>query len=397
MRRIAILFGLLLSSYAAWGTACPTGYTNAIAITVLHDSSLSADVTNWALPFVGSNAQLKTVANGGLVQSAGTDIVPCTAASGGTIIPYEMVANSYSATAGTFEMWVNWPTISKTTDQVEYLLVGKASATDFSCGTSCASVFPNCLLVYHMGYDNGTTSAQSLTDSCGNATSPTNHGSTKVDNVAFPPLYEEVGFNSQWFDTGYTPGAALAGSFSLEHWIMNKDSASGHSILGNTATPVIGILESTFNSATGCTTGRRCLELYIITNSTNYKATALDITIGTGNTPHLFAVTHTGGSAAVLTMYLDGATGTQTVVDTTGSATDPGNSGSTFQIGKGGSNYSATWNPATEALDEFHLYNATLSANQAKIDYDVQNNPVAEYTIGTAFVPGGVRHKSQVF
>jgi len=132
MKKLLTAIILLVASIRySQATACPTTYTNTFQLTIPAQSTLSGTLTNYPAPFVGSS-QLAVTGSGGFSQSSGTDIVFCTATSGGTIVPFELVAGTYVSTTGAGVWWILNPTVSNTTASIIYVMVGKASAVSYS-------------------------------------------------------------------------------------------------------------------------------------------------------------------------------------------------------------------------------------------------------------------------
>ena len=164
MKNLMVLVVVLLFSVMAWATACPTTYGNTYSITIAAQTTLYSNQTNFPMYFAGNSA-LATYS-----LSSGVDVVFCS--TGGAILPYELVAGTWNGSTGAGEWWIQVPTVSYTTAQTIYLVVGKASATNYSAP---ASVWSSYLGVWH----GGTSSTLTLTDSTGNSTA-TNHGATAV-------------------------------------------------------------------------------------------------------------------------------------------------------------------------------------------------------------------------
>ena len=105
-------------------------------LTITSNSSLlPATQTNFPLLLSFTDNRFKTVGNGGHVQnSSGFDIRPYSNSSLTTALSYERV--SYSASAGTFQIWVLIPSLSQ--GLVIYLAYGDAALS--SDGTSLSAV-----------------------------------------------------------------------------------------------------------------------------------------------------------------------------------------------------------------------------------------------------------------
>lgn len=138
-------------------TQCGSTDSTSFPLTVGRDGTVQAIDTD-----------LKTVANGGFVQSSsGYDIRPFSDSALTTPLPYELVF--YSATTGALEMHINVPTISHTVDTVIYLGFGNATiTTDGTSNTTWSSAYK---LVWH--FKDGTT--LTTTDSTSNAFNGTNN------------------------------------------------------------------------------------------------------------------------------------------------------------------------------------------------------------------------------
>lgn len=130
MRRFLTVLILLMPSLALAGT-CGNGYGFSAQIKLQKASG--SDLTNFPYPLVGTYSVLKTAANGGQVQntannsisvSGPADLVFCDAASGGNALKYEVA--QYSATAGTFEIWVQIPTLHTATNDFVYMFTNNS-------------------------------------------------------------------------------------------------------------------------------------------------------------------------------------------------------------------------------------------------------------------------------
>ena len=161
-------------------TGCGFGFAHYASIT-LATATGGSDLTNYPL-LLGFNgattnsvtlANLKTVANGGQVQSStGLDIVFCNASSSGVQLNHELVAGTYDPTTGAGEWYVELPTVSSTSGTVIYAFWGNASALDTS---NVHAVWAN---GYQAVYHAGTSASLALTDSTSNANTLTNTGAT---------------------------------------------------------------------------------------------------------------------------------------------------------------------------------------------------------------------------
>jgi hypothetical protein len=140
-----------------------TSWTNRKAITIDHTKvSGSSNLTNFPVLVSVTDANLKSVTNGGNVgKPDGTDIL-FTASDGATQLAHEI--ESYNASTGQLIAWVSVPTVSPTVDTVIYVYYGNASATDQQNRTGVWD--SNYEAVWHL--PNGTTLSGNDSTSHGN-------------------------------------------------------------------------------------------------------------------------------------------------------------------------------------------------------------------------------------
>jgi biopolymer transport protein ExbB len=358
------LIFILLACSAAWGTACPTGYASYVSITIGTQGSTTTDMTRFPMLFIGS-ALFKTVGNSGNVQSStGIDVVFCTNFTGGTLLPYELVVNTYTPTTGAGEWWVQVPSVSHSGTAVIYALMNKSGASDQSnvTGTwsNVTSGNVNALGVWHFG----TSSTLTLTDSSvGNATA-TNHSTTAIageinggDRCIGSP---------NWVDTGATQTGLT--NFSLEFWIKRDiiNTEFPMSSRNNGLTGGIFALQAGNGIAVGYSNGA----------TFSYKSSSS--TTSTTVFTHVVG-THTGGSSNQVALYFNGAAqGTET---SSGTATDPADSSTTLQLCRDGASSSPDYFGGS--LDDIRVWPAVLTADWVLDEYNNQNAPASFYTISS--------------
>lgn len=182
--------GGALNVLAAYGTATGGGgggYAQTYSIAIDHTQCGSSDSTNFPDYVFMSNANLKTVANGGLIQhtttvngqTVPTDLV-FSSDSGATSL-YSWEIEYYDGTNGIIYAHVKIPTVSHTSDTIYYVNYGNASISTYQGGAVGAAWNSNYKIVSH--YANGTT--LSLLDSTNNSNNGTNNSASattgKVD------------------------------------------------------------------------------------------------------------------------------------------------------------------------------------------------------------------------
>ncbi len=146
-------------------------WTNRKAITIDHTKvSGASSLTNFPMLFSVTDANLKSVANGGSVGKLdGTDIL-FTDSSGTLKINHEL--ESYNPVTGQVIAWVQVPSLSPTADTVIYIYYGNAAAADQQNKTGVWD--SNYKAVWHL--PNGAT--LSTSDSTANANDGNNNGAT---------------------------------------------------------------------------------------------------------------------------------------------------------------------------------------------------------------------------
>jgi hypothetical protein len=351
---------LLLAPLAAFATSCPTGYSNSFSITIPAQTGLSGSLTNYPAPFIG-HLELATTANGGYSQSSGTDVIFCTAASGGTLLSYELVAGTYNATTGAGVWWIQVPTVSNTTAQTIYALVGKSSASDESCGPSglnnCGStIWSGYLQVHHFG----TSGTLTLTDSTGNCTA-TNHGATATAGPNGFGAAALASASSQYIDTGCISNPTAGVTYKT---FVNPSSFVGNQrILSNLTSSSFNGYEllmgysGTANGTVLCQTGSG--------GNLNNNSTAQG-SIPTGTWALLACVAQSGSSVLPYIAGVQAGSGSNTY--------GVGASSVDLDIGRwsgGASNY------FNGSVAEVEVYNGVQSAALLKADSISWSNPAA--------------------
>ena len=353
MKRLFLVLLALCGS--VWGVACPTGYTKTVKITVPAVASLSANLSNYPL-LVQGNYVVASTTYGGFSQSSGLDVVFCDAATSGNLLSYELAPGTYSASAGAGEWWVSLPTLSKTTAQFVYAMVGKASDTDHSCGPSgsnnCSStLWTNALVVVH----GGNTSALDTTDSTGRNTI-TNTGVI----AGYGKMAGDLNFGASGTNYLTTNTTNSASVYSVEAWTLPNATGSVLAIAGNmNSSTNAGIFTYAFSSgATFCL------------NSAGAQSCARYTSAGAFNSWHHMVNEYNGGNGTLTSsyvMYLDGVAQTTTMSATSVSALVAPTVN--LQIGSsGGSNLGFH-----SDMDEVRVWSTVLSADFVTADYQFQS------------------------
>jgi hypothetical protein len=337
--------------------------------------------------YFAGNAALKTVANSGYVQSStGLDVVWCDSASGGNLLPYELVANTYTPASGAGEWWVQVPTVyhSATTETI-YAFVGKSGATDQSCGPSGANNCGSTLWNGYLGvFHGGTSSTLSVVNST-YGTTPTNHSTTA--GAAGVNGGIQTGL-SGYVDAG---GTFASSSYTLETWASATlwSQASGCQILmanQNTA--------ATAGTAWCYQNAAHILSMNIC-NGSGYSTAKFAFSPSNSTLYHL-ALQYNGSNASLATSYagyLNGASQSMSMSAT--AATTQATPTTDFLIGE----YAGGLQFSDLLVDELRVASSALSADWINADYLNQSSPTSFYGTftGTGLSGGAVKHRSVIY
>jgi hypothetical protein len=338
-----------------------TGYLNKKMITVNHLQVVGgADLTNFNFPVSMIDANLATVANGGLVTNAnGFDIIFVDATET-TKLDHEI--EKYVSATGEIEMWVRIPTLSHTVDTVIYMYFNNSGIS--TTQENATGVWDsNYKAVWHMDAATGSNQPDS-----------TSNAQTAVQNNSPLQGVGEIdgGFSFDGLaDYFSVAGAAvdITGDKTIELW-MNAESFS---IDANGADPriLINNIDGTnayqfaLDNAGGGTIGFAVNDStgqHIIANQTSNISTWYHL-VGT-----YVASTH------AVALYINGVS-----VANNGSLSLGLGTSSLFNIGR-----------RTDALgyylgimDEVRVSNTVRSAGWIATAYNSQSNPDAFFSVGS--------------
>lgn len=341
--------------------ACPTGYSTAFPLQVNAQTSVSTDQANFPMYFAG-NAALAATTSGGVSQvSTGLDIVFCDAASGGFLLPYELVAGSYVSTTGVGEWYVSVPVVSHSIAEVIWVFAGKSGATDQSnlSGTWLANGY---IGVYHFGPTN------LLNDSSGNGFNVTQGTGTLAtsSSTSGSPLGNSGHFGGASELDHAISSAFIASSGTAEMWLKETTFGSGNSNywLFHTNNFCSGFGFRNFNSALDYLwmTGN-CSTQNIWRTSSSYSTA----------TWYSLASTWTG-SGPTLGAYLNGAAVAGSfATSSSGTANTLNGVLSLGGIQEGAGDY------MNGDLDEVRISNVVRSGDYLAVTYQSENSPSTFY------------------
>lgn len=374
------LTALVLLAFPALA-AFPNGYDNCKVVTTQKSMvSGASDLTNYPLTIVLTDVDLRTVANGGLVNdNSGFDIAFYPDCSGaGAALKWEI--ESYTPATGALVVHVLRPTLSRTVNDT----VGMFYGGPFSSFQSTPSaVWAGYKSVWHLA--SGTSLR--LSDSA-NANAATNNNSVTAAAA-------QLGYGGSF--SGGTPGPSLSlpdaatvkgtGVRTYQGWFKGNQTSlrvffnDGPESGTNYAKRFIVYLNAT---------GKLVIDVYgdSYTGAVSYN----------DNIWHAFAVDlqwagTPGSSAATSRVYVDGAL--ITTKTWTGGGAYPNTGAGDVLIGNYVP-YVSTAYPWIGGLDEFRYSSVVRSADWILTEYRNQSDPGAYISTGPRTTPAGqparVRH-----
>jgi len=348
-----------VASNPAWFTVpgvLAYGYGYRQTLTISHTKVPNTDQSNFPFLFSGTYSYLANTSSGGNVTSPnGYDIVFTADAAGTTPLPFEQ--ESYNATTGAVNYWVNVPVLSHTTDTAIYMFYGNAAVTTDQ--SNKPGVWSNSYVgVWHL--PNGTT--LSPADSSSNANNLTNNASVAagagvIDGAA---SFNGSGAYLSHSNTGQFDSNAWTWDGWVEPtWVSGAPSAN----------PCIFGLRDT--------SGTR-LSLHLASNYSSIMSWTGSLTSWTPpiaqNQWYHLAFAYNSGTVS---LYINGSlvsTQNQTQGSATGRQFDIGFSTSSPEYWKG-------------LIDEARFSSVVRSADWIATEYNNQSNPTGFYSVVGAVPP----------
>ena len=240
--------------------AAGSSFSRIDTFTYDHTLNGGSDGTNEPILVSFTDANYKTVANGGVVTNAnGYDINFYSDAAGTTLLNWEI--EKYVATTGQVIAWVKIPTVSHTTDGKIYAFYGNSSITTFQGGAAGSVWDANYFGVYH--YPDGTT--LNVNDFTSNSHNGTNHSAGATTGQIDGSMTSATGY----VDLGANATSGLT-HITVEAWIKPSTTSSRQDYLGNWSYP-----NQKYLLLSGLTSSK--FEFFASTNGTSA------ITSGTGS------------------------------------------------------------------------------------------------------------------
>ncbi|MGI9541991.1 MAG: DUF2341 domain-containing protein [Cyclobacteriaceae bacterium] len=213
-----------------------TGYDCRKSITVdATQVSGSTNLTDFPMLVSFTDADLATVANGGMVTNASGYDIAFTLADGTTVLDHEIV--SYTATTGEYLAWVKLPTLAATTDTQIWMYYG--NATVITDPSTTATWDANYEAVLHL-QESGNGSDNEFLDATANAHHGTGGGLAGSGAAAGTPSRTtgKFGFAQDFDDSGTqdmirlnTVSDAIWTAVTVQAWI-NADNTGDDRIFG---------------------------------------------------------------------------------------------------------------------------------------------------------------------
>lgn len=193
------------------------------AITIDHTKCGSADSSDFPVLISGTYTYLKTVGNGGKVQSSsGYDIQFYSDSALTTALKFERVV--WGASTGTVEFWVKVPTLSASSDTVIYMAYGNSAVTTDQ--QDAANTWSNGFVgVWHLG--DGSTLG--LSDSTSNALSLTNNSATATTGQIAGGA--ALSGSSQYLTGGTNSALDLTGDLTFSAWVKPTSLSNYNGVL----------------------------------------------------------------------------------------------------------------------------------------------------------------------
>jgi cysteine-rich repeat protein len=371
------------------GAAAEFSYYKTISVdrTKVGTASAPTTLSNYPFLFSVTDSSLKTVANGGRVQSAnGYDIifrgVDATTCGGTTTCTFSHEVEKYDGNTGHLIAWVNIPVLKTQTNSANTsfeILFGNASIPSSTerVPYTWDSSFTG---VWHLSQD-PTKPAPQMTDSTSNA----NNGTSASASTAVGEIGSGVATDGSTsyvsFDSGSSLNVGGGSSFTYSAWVKTTDADGAIFSLRSSAndTPVLDIMVG----MDGASTNANKLMALVRDDTGSGVADAIDTTTSFNDGAwHLMNVTRSG---TTLNVY-DNTTLVGAAVIPSASISsnlrDLGTEGRWIQ-----DSYTSTSNEYLAAtFDELRASTTARSLDWITTDYNKQSSPSTfiSYTLGTS-------------
>jgi len=336
-------------------------WTNRKAITIDHTKvSGASSLTNFPMLFSVTDANLKTLANGGNVGKVdGTDIL-FTAADAVTKLSHEI--ERYNPATGELVAWVKVPALSPSADTGLYVYYGNAAATDQQDRVNTWD--SNYKIVNHLKDSSGPV--LDSTSNANNATASAS-GATLVSSGKMGGGYSFDGVNGLLTTPSNPSWNGSFSSYTVQLWVKFNTPLQNYAApvaVGSWGGPMNIWFYSSGSANFGMNTSAPCQSNGSLTPDTA--------------TFHQLAMTYNG---AQLVPYIDGVAATIYPASCTGTLA-LGNNDVTLGGFNGSVKISAT-------IDEFRISTAARSPDWILTEYRNQNSPLTFSSVGSQETFGG--------
>ncbi len=330
-----------------------SGYANRRSITIDHTKVPNTDQTNFPVLISGTYSYLATTSNGGNVtNSNGYDIIFTSDAAGLNVLPFEQ--ESYNASTGAVNYWVQVPTLSHTLDTVVYMFYGNSAVTTDQSNKN-GTWDSNFKAVWHL--PNG--SSLSGTDSSSNAVNGTNSGLTATAGLMDGAASGDGGSGHQINTAAnpYTSSTFSSNGLTLSAWVKPVSNSGTSHIVSLEGAYVIDV-----------NAGKAGFEI-------NGSGTDLvsSTSVPTGSWTHIVGTSDSSGN---MKLYVNGAL-------------DSSSSQSFYNLDSLMRGYSIGGHPTASGynfngiMDEVKISNVARSADWIATEYNNQNNPSTFYSMSS--------------
>ena len=371
------------------GAAAEFSYYKTISVdrTKVGTASGPTTLTNYPMLFSVTDSSLKTVANGGRVQSAnGYDIIfrgiDATTCGGTTACTFSHEVEKYDGTTGQLIAWVNLPVLNTQTNSSDTSFEILFGNTSISTSTERVpftwdSSFTG---VWHLGQDPSGTAPQ-MTDSTSNANDGTSASATTATGEIGSGVATDGSTSYVSFNSGSSLNVSGGNDFTYSTWVKTTDADGAiFSLRSSTnSNPVVDIMVG----MDGASTNANKLMALVRDDSGNGLGDAVDTTtsFNDGNW-HLMNVTRSGTSLTIYDNTTLVGTATITASSISSDLRDLGTEGRWVQ-----DNYTSAPNEYLAAsFDELRASTTARSLDWITTDYNSQSSPSTfiSYTTGTA-------------
>jgi len=367
------LLTLLLAAAPAFA-AFPNGYSYCKVVTTQHTMvSGPSDLTNYPLTVMLTDVDLRTTANGGLVNNSnGYDVGFYSNCSGSaTALKWEL--ESYSPTTGAIVAHVLRPNMSRTADDTIGMFYGGGFN---SFQSTAAAVWDTGYKgVWHLG-----DSANPFIDSTANANS-SNAGTYPAQTAGKTGNAQSFNGSSQYIQIPNAASLQMTTAMTISAWInaTSWTAANEQTVLKKNGNYILR------HEASADPVGADKLA-FLWWDGTNIKLISTN-NPSAGTWHHVVA---TVSSNAITGLYVDGALASTTALQFTANARVLTNV-ETFGAQSGGGEYFAG------GIDELRISNFARSADWILTEYRNQSSPASYIAVGPRLsAPAGNRVKHSV-